>query len=250
MSKVVAFLARTEPQVVQMAVVLGAILDEPVELIHISRRDEAARDKELGVLEGQEVRLISGPLLATAQRVIAEEGVSAAVFGMRQDRREGAPSALLIAVLAWSATPIVVVPQAAVVPQPGGLRRVLVPLDGTADSTAAVAAAKTLLAGDTGEVVPLHVFDQTTVPTFWDQPQHEATVWSEEFVRRTAPDGGAPLELRAGDAAAAVLEAATARRADVLVLAWRRTVEPGRAKVVRQVLAEAHIPVVLLPRGE
>jgi hypothetical protein len=248
MSKIVGFLARTEPGVLQMATLLGAIVGEPVEWVHISSPDRPAiPNHELVAPEGQVLRRLAGPLLTTVQGVVGE-GVTAAVFGLRQRRRGGAPSALLTAVLAWSPTPIVVVPDTAVVPQLDALRRVLVPLDRASDTGSAVSAARAL-AGDVAEVVPLHVFDQSTVPTFWDQPQHEATVWGYEFARRAAVNGAEVLELRAGDAGAAVLDAATTRRADLVVLAWSQKFEPGRAKVVREVLANAHIPVVLLPRG-
>ena len=70
-----------------------------------------------------------------------------------------------------SARPVVLVPAAARGRRPQ-IRRVLVPLDGTAESAAAVAETVEQFARAGVDLVVLHVFDAETVPRFWDQAAH------------------------------------------------------------------------------
>ena len=70
-----------------------------------------------------------------------------------------------------SARPVVLVPAAARGRRPE-IRRVLLPLDGTAESAAAVAGAVEQFARAGVDLVVLHVFDAETVPRFWDQAAH------------------------------------------------------------------------------
>lgn len=124
---------------------------------------------------------------------------------------------------------------------------VLLPLDGTAQSAAAVAASVGRLARAGVELVVLHVFDAATVPKFWDQHAHAGAAWEQEFLARYCAQPGARLELRRGAAAEHVLDVAGAEQADLIALAWSRRLEPGRAVVVRHVIQNATVPVLLVP---
>ena len=145
-----------------------------------------------------------------------------------------------------SAKPVVVVPAAAR-RLPPRIRRVLLPLDGTARSAAAVAEAAERFARGGAELVILHVFDAQTVPKFWDQHAHAGQAWEQEFLARYCALPGARLELRSGTAAEHVAQVAAAEQADMIALAWSQRLEPGRAAAVRQTIQDAEVPVMLIP---
>ena len=145
-----------------------------------------------------------------------------------------------------SAKPIVLVPAGAQ-RLPRRIRRVLLPLDGTARSAAAVAGAAERFARGGAELVVLHVFDAETVPKFWDQHAHAGQAWEQEFLARYCALPGARLELRSGTAAEHVAKVAGAEQADMIALAWSQRLEPGRAAAVRRTILEAEVPVMLIP---
>jgi nucleotide-binding universal stress UspA family protein len=98
------------------------------------------------------------------------------------------------------------------------------------------------------EIMSLHVFDTTTVPRFWDRPEHDHGAWTREFLARNAPSADSRLQVRAGWPSDRVLEVATAEAADMIALGWGRRLAPDRAAVVREVLTRTPVPVILLPR--
>jgi nucleotide-binding universal stress UspA family protein len=147
-----------------------------------------------------------------------------------------------------SAKPVVLVPAGARLPR--RIRRVLLPLDGTARSAAAVAEAAERFARGGAELVVLHVFDAETVPKFWDQHAHAGQAWEQEFLARYCALPGARLELRSGAAAEHVAKVAGAEQADMIALAWSQRLEPGRAAAVRRTVLEAEVPVMLIPMPE
>ena len=144
-----------------------------------------------------------------------------------------------------SAKPVVLVPAHARLPR--RIRRVLLPLDGTARSAAAVAEAAERFARGGAELVVLHVFDAQTVPRFWDQHAHAGQAWEQEFLARFCALPGARLELRSGTAAEHVAKVAGAEQADMIALAWSQRLDPGRAAAVRRTVLDAEVPVMLVP---
>ena len=145
-----------------------------------------------------------------------------------------------------SAKPVVLVPAGAR-RLPRRIRRVLLPLDGTARSAAAVAEAAEKFARGGAELVVLHVFDAETVPKFWDQHAHAGQAWEQEFLARYCALPGARLELRSGAAAEHVVKVAGAEQADMIALAWSQRLEPGRAAAVRRTILDGEVPVMLVP---
>lgn len=98
----------------------------------------------------------------------------------------GDPSRLLWQRVAQqSAKPVVLVPAGAR-DQPPRIRRVPLPLDGTAQSASAVAGTAERLAHGGAELVVLHVFDIETVPRFWDQHAHASQARSRSSWPATA----------------------------------------------------------------
>ena len=85
---------------------------------------------------------------------------------------------------------------------------------------------------------------------FTEQPQHEARAFAEEFLARYAPGTPVVLEQRVGVPADEMLTAAVGLDADLLAIGWAQAFEPGRARVVKQLLAESPVPLLLLPLGE
>jgi hypothetical protein len=145
-----------------------------------------------------------------------------------------------------SAKPVMLVPAGAR-QLPRRIRRVLLPLDGTARSAAAVAETAERFARSGAELVVLHVFDAETVPKFWNQHAHADQAWEQEFLARYCALPGARLELRSGAAAEYVVKVAGAEQADVIALAWSQRLEPGRAAAVRRTILDAEVPVMLVP---
>jgi nucleotide-binding universal stress UspA family protein len=145
-----------------------------------------------------------------------------------------------------SAKPVVLVPSGAR-QLPQRIRRVLLPLDGTALSASAVAETAERFARGGAELVVLHVFDAQTVPKFWNQHAHAGQAWEQEFLARYCALPGARLELRSGVAAEQVAKVAGAEQADMITLAWSQRLDPGRAAAVRRTIRDAEVPVMLVP---
>ena len=145
-----------------------------------------------------------------------------------------------------SAKPVELVPAGAR-QLPQRIRRVLLPLDGTARSAAAIAEAAERFARGGIELVVLHVFGAETVPKFWDQHAHAGQAWEQEFLARYCALPGARLELRSGAAAEHVAKVAAAEQADMIALAWSQRLDPGRAAAVRRTVLDAEVPVMLVP---
>lgn len=148
---------------------------------------------------------------------------------------------------------------------PRRIARILVPLDGTPSTAAAITPAGELarLAGASLDIV---LVDQPDLPTpnvvelgamstpqYVDQPQHEWAAFSREFTERFLRSiGHCPLGvptrfiLRAGDPAREILRAANELASDLIVLVWRGGCEGGHGRVFRRVLREADLPVLVL----
>jgi len=95
------------------------------------------------------------------------------------------------------------------------------------------------------ELIVVHVDDETTMPSFSDQVQHETDAFAQEFLARYVR--GAPaakLELRIGRPADEILAAAVATGAEVIALGWPQAKDRGA--VAREVVGRSHLPVLLV----
>lgn len=142
--------------------------------------------------------------------------------------------------------PVVVVPSGGRA-SPVVLRRLLIPLDGSAEAAATVAESVESFVRAGTDLVVLHVFDETTVPRFWDQAAHAPQAWEQEFLARFVGRPGARLELRHGRPGEHVLDVADTERVDLIALSWSRHLAPGRARTVRETVRDTTVPVMLLP---
>jgi hypothetical protein len=158
------------------------------------------------------------------------------------------PSALSRA--AMMSVPVLVVPETC---QPAArIQRILVPLEGS-DLTSAAAGPLIESAPQAGvEVIVVHAIDPLTIPGYTDQPQHEQTVWGQEFLARHCPPGVdvVHFETRVGPAEEVIAATALERGCDAIVLSWAKSTDPARAAVVRATLDRSRHPVLLLPISE
>jgi nucleotide-binding universal stress UspA family protein len=223
----------------------------PTELA--ARLDVALRVVEGRATEETEETEATGAIAAIAAitNAIGARDVVAGVLGARGEPAGARPCGhVAMAVVAAVDKPIVVVPPRA--DGPGRpWERVLVPLDGHPASSLAVAGTLALLHAARIEVVVLHVFDDQTIPSFWDQPHHSMAAWVDELTRRHGRTTPAPtVELRTGSPADQALGVASGYDVDAIVLGWSRSFDEGRALTVCRTLGESRVPVVLLPVGD
>jgi nucleotide-binding universal stress UspA family protein len=226
---------------------LATVLGATVEALHV-RVDGDRTVRDAAEAAGVPLRVLAGP---TTERLIetgGEDDVVAVVTGARGNpaaRRPlgGTASAVATAVL----KPVLVVPPDA--QPPPVFERVLVPLEGTVSASLAPRAVLELAGGVEIEIVALHVYDETSIPAFTDQPQHEQRAWAREFVQRYCPWGieNVRFETRVGRSGEVIPLVADERRCDVIALGWSQELSPGRAPVVRETLERSHVPVLLVP---
>jgi nucleotide-binding universal stress UspA family protein len=134
---------------------------------------------------------------------------------------------------------------AVVVPPDGGaavrpIARILVPLDGTAGSAAALEEIIQVASDAAVEIIVAHVHTTSgALPAFSDHLAHEVRAWSEEFIARNCPAAtDATLEQRVGAPPEHVLDILRHSGCDLVALAWSQDLARGHAAVVRRMLAE------------
>jgi nucleotide-binding universal stress UspA family protein len=139
------------------------------------------------------------------------------------------------------------------------LRRVLVPLDRSSEAIAAtrIGAAVAEAAHATLHLVNVVCPDPALrraplAPVYTDQPQHEMPAWADEFFREAFATGACPVSvecstaLRVGDPGERIAAYAEEIDCDLIVMAWAGSMAPGRAAVVRTLLARARCPLLFV----
>lgn len=232
--------------VLETALALGRLTAAAVEAVHV--RDGPAETPEtLADRSGVALQLLDGPVEPALLHALAAPDVVAAVLGARAtpgDQRPTGHTALRVLQLAQK--PTVVVPPAAFDNPPHPFRRLLLPLEGSEESTRAVMEGVLPLLNDEVELVVLHVFTPTTAPRFLDRPARDLELLSDEFLSCHCPSA-TKVHLRTGSVSGRVGELCTEEAADLIVLSWAQTMESGHAAVVRDVLVHAEVPVLLVP---
>ena len=227
---------------------LAELFGASVEAVHVRENGERI-PRAVAARVGVPFRLIEGRRTVAALREsAARESVVALVVGARRTPAGARPvGTTALEVMRGLAKPVVVVPPDTA--RPGRLRRFLVPLEGTRSTSLAPKSLIHLAQEADLEVVVVHVRDESTLPAFTDQPQHEVTAWAEEFLARYCPWGVGEVrfEFRIGRSEEQILLAAQECAADVVALGWSQELASGRAPVVRAVLERAHVPILLIP---
>lgn len=232
--------------VLEIARSLAHTLRAETEALHV-RKDGTAAIEDLARDVGIALRVEHGDPVSAIVRALAQDDVELAVIGARSAGGGKPAGRVALAVAAGASKPVVGVPPNLGACAPGGLKRLLLPLNGTPDAALAVAATSRVFAGSAVEVVALHVFDQSHAPLFLDRPEHDLEVWAREFLARHCGDQSARLEIRTGETGKRVLDVADTERVDMIALAWSQDLSAGHAAVVRRVLAGACVPVMLVP---
>jgi nucleotide-binding universal stress UspA family protein len=139
---------------------------------------------------------------------------------------------------------------------------VLLPLDGSPAAATAVHAALDFAHEFGARLKLLHVPVSAKAapeqpgtlvgPKYIDAPHHEWPRWRDEFVRRFGPGeraGSEFVELHTapGDPGEQILRFAEEHNADLIGIAWRQKLDPGRAEIVKRLLAESQCPLLFVP---
>jgi nucleotide-binding universal stress UspA family protein len=165
-------------------------------------------------------------------------------------------------IVARAKRPVLIVkPEAATTGR--GLRRLLVPLDGTPKTAsalrpvmeiaAALGAAIDLLYVASPAQKPPEERGSVTAPRYVDQAHHEWPEWAAEVVDRLATCcAGCPQDvpvrifLAQGEIGDEIARFAIAQQADAIVLVRRSRFQPERAKVIRSVLRQTGCLMIIV----
>ncbi len=234
--------------VLEAATAVAGLLGVEVRALHCTE-DAKRTAAEVAARAGVRIDHVEGDPVPCIIDAAAGDEVRVVVVGARG--RPGGPRPVGHVALAVAETvgkPVLVVPPDARLPGAGeGPHRALVPLNGRPASADAVAGTLHQLAAAGVELVALHVFVPDEVPRFWDQAAHEHESWALEFAARWCALPRVEVRLRAGAPPDTVVEVAAEEEVDLIALAWSQDLSPGRAEVVREVLAHATVPVLLVP---
>ena len=250
MSVVVAALdasAAARP-VVESALRIAELTGATVEAVHVG----SATDGLVAHVARQfdvPLRLLSGPVEDALLRRINADDVGIAVIGARRESGARQPAGHTASHLIERARcPVLVVPPDLKCPQPARWQRLLMPLEGSAESSQAAASALGAVMARTIDIVVLHVFMPSTAPPMLDRPSRDLELWADEFLARHGP-ADARIECRTGSIADQIARACEENHADLVALSWSQDMSAGHAAVIRDVLGRSTIPVLLLPAG-
>jgi len=233
--------------VLSTATAIARLLGAELEAVHV-RTDGERIARSVADSAGLELAELEGPVVATLVAAAAEDDVTLAVLGARATPGGALPAGSTAVGVATSiAKPVVLVPPET--PHPGRMRRILVPLEGTASTSLAPRGVIELASEGSLDVIVLHVLDEASLPAFTDQPQHETETWAREFLERYCPFGVGcvQLEMRVGNREELVPQVGQEMDADLIALGWSRALAPDRAPVVHAALERGHLPVLLMP---
>jgi nucleotide-binding universal stress UspA family protein len=231
---------------VRAARAMAALLDAELSGIHVAEPGSPDADA-LTSRAGFPVAVEPGEVVPRLLVDIDAPDVLLAVVGARDRPGPAAQAGHVACELACAtSTPLLVVPPGSPLGTHGTVSRALLPLDGDPHTTAQTRELVDRLTRAGVELVATHVFDPRHPPRYLDTPGYELASWRHEFLARHGRPGQR-LQLRTGPVWDAVLAGAIEAEADLIVLAWAQHLEPGRAAVVREAMANPTLPVLLLP---
>lgn len=238
--------------VLAAASAMASLLRGSVEVIHVREStggEDGPRFESAITAPEVDIRILYGEPIDEIVAEAADPDVILVVVGARGQASGARPAGhVALAVVERSVTPVLVVPpDTAVVDGPRTMGRALVPLEGTTEGSEAVADILQRLEEAGVELLGVHVLDPTDVPAFWGEPGHTERSWASAFLVRWSARPDLDLHLRRGEVAEAILDLIPAENIDLIVLAWSQHLDPGRAEVVRAVIARSDVPVLLVP---
>jgi len=238
--------------IVETARTVADLVHARLDVVHVSpqlEHDPAVASPEVTpavpeTVRNEEVRSISGPVVSTLTGELGADGVVFAVMGSRDLVAGGHPLGHVTrSLIVASSVPIVIVPPSGR-SLPGRELRLLVPLDGEAITSRAMAARLAL--AEWGEVTALHVIGAGSAPMCFTSIE-DRSVFADEFAARHAGEMATPVEVRLGQAASEIVDAVHRLDIDAVVLCWHQQMAPGRSEVVRRLLIDGRVPLILLP---
>lgn len=227
---------------------LGPLFDASPVAVHVAESGSGATARAECEAAHVPLRLRRGDARSRLVELAGSGEVVAVVAGARRVPVGATPAGhVAMHLIEEVGKPVVVVPPAPATSRP--LRRVLVPVD---DDPVTWTALRPLLGRlierSSAEIVALHVFEPDRIPPYSDHTGHEADAWAAHFLDRCFPgaDARARVEVRVGPAPEAVPAAVAQVDPDLVVIAWHQDLTPGRALVVRTLLARASVPLLLV----
>lgn len=233
--------------VLDTAIALARLLDLEIDTVHVTNRGGTSASGLAGAA-GLTIRQLTGNPVDALVDALDDPDVAIGIVGARGHTGGPHPAGhATLALLQRTGTPLVVVPPELCRPASRRMDRILVPLDGSVDTTTAVQSFVANLSSAGVEVITLHVFTRDTVPRFIDQTQHGLKAWTEEFSARHDMGTCPKLVTRSGSPGQSVINLAVSEDVDMIVIGWSQHLLPGRAQVVAEVLAQSCVPVLLVP---
>lgn len=236
-------------RVLRTAQIVARVATADVEAVHVPGAART-RDGQFAAAAAERanvpLRLLDGPTITAIVEATAADDVVACVIGTHSaPTGPGPPGHITRAVVERSTKPVFVVPPA--VAAPVALRRVLVPLDDREAFAGHVAVVRALLE-PAAVLVPLIVHTGGSAPIFDGLDGLEHIEWTSRLLAG-ATMLSEPVISRSGlSPAAAIVQTAQAGNFDLIALGWTQQLGPGQGQAVRQVLATATTPVLLLPQ--
>jgi len=231
---------------------LAAAAGWDVRAVHVRMTEGSAG---AGGLEGIELADLVGDAAEELGKLLARAEVDCVALGLRTVDDPGLGHVAEALLESFSA-PLLLV-------RPGmrpltSLRRLLVPLEGTPSSSAAMLYAEEVLCRPQREIVMLNVATGKTpaeagslaAPRFIDQEQYEWSDWQDEFSMRfsqCARGARHRVSVRVGEPASTIVAEARAGDAELIVLSWGGTFAAGHGLIVRRLLETAPCPLLVVP---
>ncbi len=223
---------------------LAPLLGASVEAVHVGEdgdRTVRAAAEEAGV----PLRIVRGVPLDELAAAARADNVVAVAIGARGLSTRRTAGHLALALANCVDTPVLVVPPDA--HPPDRVHRVLIAMEGTQAKARALKGAVALASAAGLELVVIHVDDESSIPSFSDQVQHDTDTHAREFLARYLP--GAPsaqLKFRIGVPADEILRVTESIEPDVVAMGWPQTEDPTRGLVAHELLERCHVPMFLV----
>jgi nucleotide-binding universal stress UspA family protein len=228
-------------RVLRTAITLADLFDGTAIALHV-RENGTSSPQALATAAGVELHEAAGGAIEQIVAAARNPDVTALVLGARGVHGGPQPAGhTALEVITRVPKPVAIVPPHAHMPQQ--LARILVPLEGTSESSFALEEMVALAQQHQLEILVLHVHSPATVPAFSDHEPHGTLAWEQEFLTRyiATPHERVKLIRRLGVPADDVVAVARETAADLIVLTWSQCLGPGRAQVVSETLARSPI---------
>jgi nucleotide-binding universal stress UspA family protein len=231
--------------VLATAKMLAKLFDASLKAVHVNEGQlRAARQtaQQLSV----PFSAANGPVIETLSRLASQADVVAVSVGARRTpggRRPVGGTALGL-ITAVEKPVAVVPPDATVAP---AISRMLLAADSRMPNAPALPSVLSNAIDSGVDVTVVHVFEESAVPMFDDQPQHDLDEWEREFIARLGLSPSVAVSFGVGRPGTELVEESRRSQSHLLILAWHQDLSVGHAGVVRQVLEDSTVPVLLLP---